>query len=435
MEARHIHPPEPDLLPVEEAQARILEHFAPLPPEEVPLLSAVGQVLAEAVRAPFAVPPWDNSAMDGYAVRAEDIAGASPERPVFLRVVDQVPAGRMPGRAVGRGEAVRLMTGAPLPPGADAVVPFEETDEVERLRRGEPLGVVAVRRALPAGANVRRAGEDVAPGAEVLPAGTPLRPAVVGVLAELGLDRVRVFRRPRVAVLSTGDELVPPGQPRQPGQIYDANTYALASAVQEAGGVPLVLDLAPDRLEVLQDRLRSALQADLILTSAGVSKGDYDIVKTALETWGEMRFWSVRLKPGKPLAFGLMRGEGGRRVPLLGLPGNPVSALVTFELMARPAIRRMLGHRRLFRPTVPAVLEGGAIRNHDGRRVYARVRLAWRGGRWTARLVGPQGSHILTGMARANGLAICPEDRPEVGPGEVVQVLPLDWPEEEVVEG
>ena len=335
-------------------------------------------------------------AMDGYAVRRSDIMSATPDSPVLLKVVGEVAAGSLPDRPVEPETAVRIMTGAPIPQGADAVVPFEETDEEERKAQGSPLDSIAVRIDVGPGAHVRPAGEDIARGQMVLASGTVLRPADAGVLASLGRDTVRVVRRPRVAVLATGDELMAPGQALAPGKIYDSNSFSVAAAVQHYGGVPYLLGIAPDNLEETLRMLDQGLGSDLVLTSAGVSRGDYDLVKDALRQRGEIDFWSVRMRPAKPLAFGALQAGEGRRVPHIGLPGNPVSALVAFEQFCRPAILLMLGRTELAKPTVSAVLEG-PIHNTDGRRVYARVwvtraeRPLHRLSRWPA---GEQPAHV-----------------------------------------
>ena len=416
-----------DMLSVEEALERILAHFEPLEPEETPLLEALGQTLAQDLVAAFDIPRLPNSAMDGYAVRHEDIRGATTESPLLLRVIGQVAAGQLPQQEVRPGTAIRIMTGAPIPQGADAVVPFEDTDEMKRKAAGRPLEEVAIHLDVGPGASVRPAGEDVTAGDVVLSQGHTLRPAEVGVLASLGYSRVRVTRRPVVAVLSTGDELLEPGQPPEPGKIYDSNSFSLAAAVLRSGAIPRVLGIARDNLEDLHQKLDQSLDTDLLLTAAGVSEGDYDMVKDALRQRGEIGFWSVRMRPGKPLAFGVLRTPKGRRVPHLGLPGNPVSALVAFEAFARPAILRMLGKTGLSQPAIEAILED-PIHNTDGRRVYARVRVTRRDGVYYARTTGAQGSNLLTSMARANGLAICPEDLPAIEAGQRVQVQMLDWP-------
>jgi molybdopterin molybdotransferase len=424
----HTHP-RADMLSVEEARARILGFVRQLSEEERPLLQALGQTLAEEVTSSLDIPPWANAGMDGYALRHDDIAGAAPDRPVMLRVIDTVAAGRMPSRAVERGTAIRIMTGAPLPPGADTVAPFEETDESARKRSGKGLDEIGVGVTQPRGANVRPAGEDVRRGEVVLQRGAVLTPPAIGVAASVGRTRVRVVRRPVVAVLSTGDELQEPGSELAPGKIYDANSMSVAASVLQVGGIPKVLGIARDNLEDMHVKISQGLEADLLLTSAGVSRGDYDLVKDVLAQRGAIEFWSVRMRPAKPLAFGLLRKPDGSTVPHIGLPGNPVSALVAFEQLVRPALLRMLGRTAMERPVLEAVLDDD-VRNADGRRVYARVVVSKRNGTYHARLAGPQGSNVLTTLARANGLAICPEDVPVMRAGERVQVQMFTWPEE-----
>lgn len=431
-----------DMISVETARARILERFEVLPAAEVPLLDAVGLVLADDVPAGFDIPPLANTGMDGYAVRAADTDGATYDSPRTLEVIGYLPAGSVYEGEVGPGQAVRIMTGAPIPAGADAVVPFEETDEYDWTTRESardpgswqehPRAEVRIDVAAAVGANIRHAGEDVREGELVLPRGTVIIPATVGVLASLGLDRVRVHRRPRVAILSTGDELLRPGEPREPGKIYDANAFSLAAQVRAFGGEPHILDVARDTIEALTARIREGLaDADLLVTSAGVSRGDFDVVKTVLAAEGEIGFWTVRMKPGKPLAFGALRAPDGRLVPHLGLPGNPVSAMMTFELFGRPALFKLLGKLQSDadawqRPTVRGIaLE--RIVNSDGRRFYARCIASQDSeGRWQVRLTGPQGSGVLTSMAYANAYAVCPEDRPAVEVGEECDVILVD---------
>ena len=418
-----------DMLSVEEAFERIIAFFNPLEPVEIPILDSLGQVLAEDILSPLDLPPLTNSAMDGYAVRREDIQGASAESPRNLNVIGLVAAGQVSTQSVGPGTTIRIMTGAPVPDGADTVVPFEETDEVQRRQAGRPMEHVDILSGLPLGANVRPAGEDVRRGQHVLQAGTVVRSAVIGVMAALGLQKVKVIRRPVISILSTGDELVPSGEQLEPGKIFDSNSFSAAASVIAAGGIPRILGIARDNLEDLNRKLTETAGSDLIITSAGVSKGDYDIVKDVLTERGDMNFWSVRMRPAKPLAFGHLRESGGRSIPLLGLPGNPVSAMVAFEVFARPAIHTMLGKRRLTRPVIDGILTG-PIHNYDGRRVYARVEVSRREGTYYATPTGPQGSNILTSMAQANGLAICPEDLLSKETGEGVQIIMLDWNEE-----
>ncbi len=426
------HPSLPQWLSVEEALAKVLSYVDALEAQDVPLLEALGLVLAEDVRASFDVPPHANSAMDGYAVQSGSIQGASEASPRVLKVIGQVAAGQMPTVAAQPGTAVRIMTGAPIPPGADCVVPFEDTDEMDRRGHG-PIVEIGVQAPLLAGANIREAGEDITRGDLALVAGTTLRPSEIGVLASMGKRTARVVRRPVVAILATGDELVEPGEPLSPGKIYNSNGYSIAASVLKYGGIPQVLGIARDNLESLVAKIEEGLSSDMLLTSAGVSRGDYDIVKDVLAKKGEIAFWTVRMRPAKPLAFGALRHvtpDGRvRRVPHLGLPGNPVSSLVAFEELARPAMLKMMGKTKLDKPTIQAVLED-SIENTDGRRVYARVRVYRRDGSYYARLAGNQSSGALTSMSKANGLAICPEDLPRKAAGETVQVQMLDWSEE-----
>ncbi len=424
-----MHSHSEDMLSVEEARDKVLALTPVLEAEEVPLLEAQGQVLAEDAVASFDIPPLDNSAMDGYAVRHADIEGATPQRSKLLRVTGYVAAGQIPRTTVSEGTAVRIMTGAPIPPGADTVVPFEETDEVERSAAGRPIDEVMVRKGVPRGEFVRRAAEDVAKGDATLVKGAVLRASEIGVLASLGYGSVKVVRRPVIAVLATGDELLEPGQKPEAGKIYDSNSYSIAALVKRYGGVPRALGIARDNMDSMGEALKRGLEADMLITSAGVSKGDYDMVKDVLAEHGEIAFWSVRMRPAKPLAFGTLRGPGGRKVPHLGLPGNPASAMVAFEQLGRPAVLKMMGRTNLEKPAVEAVLEDPII-NYDGRRVYARAIVRKINQTYYARLTGPQGSNILTSMARANGLAICPEDLEVMEKGRVVQVQMLDWDKE-----
>lgn len=415
------------MISVEEALERILSFVPVLEPAGVPILEALGQATSEDVVSPMDIPPLDNTAMDGYAVRAADTAGASAESPVTLTVIGELAAGYVFDREVPPGAAVRIMTGAPMPPGTDAVVPFEETDEPEGRAFGsfaKSRDYVRILKAAEPGANIRYAGEDVRRGAVVLPRGTVIGPAQVGVLASLGMPAVRVHRRPVVAILSTGDEVREPGEPLAPGQIYDSNAYSISAMVIANGGIAKRLGIARDTVDALTAKIRSGLDADLLVTSAGVSRGDYDVVKDVLAKEGEVDFWTVRMRPGKPLAFGAFT-SGGRRVPHIGLPGNPVSSMVSFELFGRPAIFKMLGRTDWQRRRVRAIAEE-PIPNPDARRVYARAIVSEHDGRYHAALTGPQGSGILTSMAMANALAIVPEDVPGVAAGDEVDVILLD---------
>ncbi len=412
------------MLTVAEARARLLEHFQPLDTEVVALEAARGRVLAEAIRAEENLPPFANSSMDGYAVRVAETAHAAPNAPVTLPVSGDIPAGApLPGE-LPPGTAMRIMTGAPVPQGADAVVPVEETDE------GRDHAHHADRTALPAqirilkapapGANIRPVGQDVRVGQQVLAPGTLLRPAALGVLAALGHAQVRVYRRPRVALLSTGDELVAVHEVPRPGQIRDINSISLAAAIEQYGGEALRLGVARDRLDEVRARLRQAADGvNLILSSAGVSVGAYDLVKNALKADGTLDFWKVNMRPGKPLAFGKLGG-----VPFIGLPGNPVSALVGFEVFVRPALLKLAGQTALDRLTVLAELAEPA--HSDGRETYLRVTLERRGERYLARSTGLQGSNLITSLVKADGLLIIPAGETHVPAGTTLPVWLLD---------
>lgn len=415
------------MISVDKALEHILKHFKPLEPEEVEILEALDRVLAEDVYSDMDIPPFANSAMDGYAVRAANTAGASRENPVTLHVVADVAAGYTTETKVEPGTTIRIMTGAPLPEGADTVIRVEDTSDWAhpRQERGrEPSTEVEVYHAAEPGENVRPAGEDIRQGELVLPKGTVIRSQEIGVLASLGRSTISIIRRPRVAVLATGDELLTIDEPVTPGKIRNSNEYSNAALVRRYGGIPVRLGIARDNVEDLTAKINEGLaqQVDLFLTSAGVSVGDYDVVKDVLNAEGEMHFWQVRMKPGKPLAFGLIRG-----VPLVGLPGNPVSSMVSFEQFVRPAMLLMEGKTRLAKPTVEAIL--GEDVTNSGRRHFMRVIVEKREGQYYARTTGGQGSGVLTSMVKANGLAVISEGVRLVKAGERVAVQMLDWPE------
>jgi len=418
---RHSHRLYP-ILSVEDALEKILSVFHPLEEEVVPILESLGCVLAADIYAPGDIPPHANTAMDGYAVIAADTAGAGPESPKTLMVIENLAAGYMAERTVTRGTAIRIMTGAPMPNGADAVIPFEETEQA-----GDQVKLFAE---MAVGKNVRFAGEDVRAGTQVLAAGMRLRPQEIGMLAALGYAEVQVIRRPRVAILATGDELVDIETPLTPGKIRNANGYSNAAQVIKYGGVPLMLGIAQDKVEDLTARIRSGIVqgADLLLTSGGVSVGDFDVVKQVLTAEGAMTFWRVRMKPGKPLAFGRLTAEIDgqlRTVPVLGMPGNPVSAMVSFELFVRPAIMKMRGLKDLNRQLYDAILDDPVARKDD-RRHFLRVRIEDREGILHASLTGEQGSGILNSMVQANGFAIIPEDWSSAPAGARVKVMFFD---------
>ncbi|MFV0524574.1 MAG: gephyrin-like molybdotransferase Glp [Acidimicrobiales bacterium] len=393
------------MIPLEEARVRIARDIEVLPTVEVPVAEARRLVLAETVTATEAVPPFANTAMDGYALRAEDTVGATAERPVSLAVAGTVPAGGVAERPIGPGEAMRIMTGAPLPEGADAII------EVELTR---PAGFdVTILAEVPPGNHVREAGDDVAAGAEIFHPGAILTPGHLGVLASLGRQTVTVYRRATVAVMSTGDELVEGSEPLRPGQIRDSNRVMLLALVAEAGCAPLDLGLVRDDDAAIRAALdRGVEQADAVITTGGVSMGDYDLVKAILAELGDFNWMQVAIRPAKPLAFGVMKGT-----PVFGLPGNPVSSGVSFELFARPALRRMMGRLDAERPVIRAVCDEPFLRRPDGKTHFMRVGLSLQAdGMWHARSAGGQGSHHLRAMAVADGLAIVPDgDGIEVG--------------------
>jgi molybdopterin molybdotransferase len=394
---------------VEEHQAVVAALLPPLPEEQVPLAAANGRVLARDVVAGVALPGFDNSAMDGYAVRSADLTGLAEGRPVRLPVAQDIPAGRSDVRPIQPGTAARIMTGAPIPSGADVVVPVEltdgRTDEVE------------IRDAPAPGTHLRRAGEDIAEGALALPAGTALGAAQLGLAASVGATTVSVRRRPRVLVLSTGSELVRPGEPLRPGQIYESNSVLLAAAVEDAGGEVRTLHFVPDDVEEFLATVRSELvSADVLITSGGVSMGAYEVVKDAFRELGTVEFTKVAMQPGGPQGAGTVDG-----VPVLTLPGNPVSAFVSFEVFVRPALRRALGHARPDRLHAPATL-AGPLRSPAGRRQYLRGR--YDGG--TVSQVGGPGSHLVAHLARANCLVVVPEDVTELPAGAEVDVVLIE---------
>jgi len=413
------------LLGVSDALERLLGEFRPLESEVIPVDEALGRVLAEPLIAPLDLPPFANSSMDGYAVRTADVAGAGPGSPVTLNVAVDIPAGaRPPSVTLRPGLAARIMTGAPLPPGADAVVPIEATDDAGGASGAPPPLEVRILHPAPAGAHVRQPGEDIRAGDTALPAGRAIRAVEVGLLAALGRREVAVVRQPRVAILSTGDELAGADQPLGPGQIRDSNSYALAALITTYGGRPLRLGTAPDRLKAVRARLREAVAAgaDLIVSSAGVSVGAYDVVRQAVEAEGQIGFWRIRMRPGKPMAFGRVKS-----VPFLGLPGNPVSAVVTFEIFARPAILKMGGRAALKKPQVAVRLSEEV--DSDGRESYLRALVERDGAHYVARLTGGQGSNLITSLTRANALVIVPAGVTHVAAGETLTAWMLDWPE------
>lgn len=401
------------MISIEEAVKNIMDAVQPTGVETVPLTEAFGRILAEEVRADSDVPFSDNSAMDGYAVKAADVAGATEETPAELEVVGEIPAGGSADVEVKAGTAVRIMTGAPVPPGADAVVMVERTETHGNT--------VLIQAAVKEGANIRRAGEDVKKGQLLFSTGRRMAAADVGVAASSGCPELKVGRRPVVGIISTGDEIVEPGEAAGPGKVRNSNSYTLHSLVQSAGALPKYLGIIPDeRTAVEAAFMAAAAECDIVLTSGGVSAGDYDYVKEILSKIGEMQFWKVRMKPGKPIAFGHVAGT-----PLFGLPGNPVSVMVGFEMFVRPALLKMMGATELFRQWTSARAEHD-ITDKAGRTKLFRGIATRGGGGATVRATGGQGSGILMSMSLANCLIVIPAETSTVKAGETVEIIPLD---------
>ena len=403
-----------DWINVTSAVTRVLDAIEPLSTEVVPLTEAVQRTLASAIKSPIDQPPWDNSAMDGFAARLADVAAASEDAPVRLRIIESVAAGDFPQYPIGPGDATRIMTGAPIPEGADTVIRIEHT-------RPSDAGHVLIVDAMDAGRNLRFRGEDLRTGDTVLTRGRHLRAGEIGVLATVGARQVEVFRRPRVAILSTGDELADLDefdQVLRGKKIVNSNSYALAAAVQNAGGIPAPLGIARDQADSLRDHIRKAFDSDVLVTTAGASVGDHDLVKDVLEELGcKVDFWRVKMRPGSPISFGLLPAHN-RRLPVFCLPGNPVSALVTFELFVRPALRKMQGRAEVFSPTIH-VMVAEHTASKRGLTHFLRVKLEHNpSGEPIARLTGGQGSGLITSMAHADALLIVPEDRDALNAGE-----------------
>ncbi|HEX9017832.1 MAG TPA: gephyrin-like molybdotransferase Glp [Anaerolineaceae bacterium] len=395
------------LLSVKEAQERILTSFQPVGVEFVALQACAGRILAEELLAPDDLPLFDNSSMDGFAVRASDVSGAAQAQPVALKIVADIPAGTMTDIVLQPGQAARIMTGAPIPAGADAVVPVEDTSFSPALSRNQAVesgsASVSIFRATRSGAHVRRRGDDIHAGQVLLRQGRFLLPQDVGVLASAGRTGAHVYRKPRIALFSSGDELVQPGLPLGSGQIYDSNQYVLAALLEQEGAEVIRLGTTPDDPQQIETRLNQAVEqhVDAIVTSAGVSVGAFDYVRQVIEAHGQLDFWKVNMRPGKPLAFGSFSG-----IPLIGLPGNPVSAFVGCLVFVLPVVYRLSGRQQAL-PRRETVLLGEPIES-DGRESYLRVLVQLENGRRVARLTGHQGSGNLYSLVQANALLIVP---------------------------
>ena len=408
-----------DPLPAAEAARRILAALTRQPPLRIPLDDALGSVLAEDVTSPLDIPAHTNSAMDGYAARAEDVRGATADAPRRLRVVESIPAGRFPSKTIGAGECARIFTGAPLPEGADSVIRQEDTDGGAEQ--------VEIRRDRDAGVNIRKAGEDLRRGDLALPAGAELGPARLGVLASLAVAHPVVFRRPRVGILGGGDEIVDIDRPEEilsGRKVASSNTHTLLALVRQTGGEPVNLGLAADSPGSVREHLLRGLDCDLLVTSAGISVGEHDHLRSVLAELGaELRFWKLRMRPGAPVGFGILRG-----IPWIGLPGNPVSTMVTFELFVRPAIRFMMGHQLPFRRTVRVRLAEPVRLGPKLQHFLRAVVSPGADGGLEARLTGPQGSGILTSMVKANALLVIPEGQHETEAGRTANAILLEDP-------
>jgi molybdopterin molybdotransferase len=405
-----------------QAASQIAAEIRLLPVECIALLEALGRVLASDVRSPMDVPMWDNSAMDGYAVRSADFQkeGEVGAAAVDLRVVETVPAGKFPKKPLGPGECTRIFTGAPLPQGADGVIRQEDTTSLGP-------GRVRIDTTRDVGKNLRRRGEDIQKDSVVLTRGTPLEAAQLGVLASIGESEVFVHRRPRVAFFGSGDEIVELDERdaiRKGRKVASSNTYTLQAMIRRAGAEPINLGVAPDDPDEIRRLVKAAFTSDMLVTSAGVSVGEHDYVRLVLdEVKATLKFWKVRMRPGAPVGFGVIGA-----LPWIGLPGNPVSTMVTFELFVRPAIRKMLGHTALYRRTVRVTAAEPITLGPPLRHFLRAVVTEDAGGNRVATLTGPQGSGILTSMARANALLIVPEDKPQVETGEALTAMLLEDP-------
>ncbi|MCR4429016.1 MAG: molybdopterin molybdotransferase MoeA [Caldiserica bacterium] len=401
----------------EEALQLVLENCSQMPPRRVKLEDTLGLVLSEDIFSPENIPSFDNSAMDGFAIRAEDVTGASPENPIPLKVINDLKAGSFPQRELRKGEAMRIMTGAPLPPGADAVLRKEYTAFKE--------GLVLAQKPVKKGDDIRLKGEDIKLGDQVLKKGTQIQEGEVGILASLGIEKVPVYPPPLVAIVTTGDELVGLSEKLTPGKIRDANTFTLLFQVKKTGARARTFPRIPDNKDEIRKALEEAKKCDVIITTGGVSLGEYDFVKEVLEEMGgTLHFWKVKQRPGHPLAFWILEGK-----PVFGIPGNPAASIICFEEYVRPALRKMMGFGKIFRPQATARMGVDYSKESKGRLQFLRVKLERKETLW-AYPSGAQGSAILTSMAAADGIGIIPEDVTFLKKGEEIQVHLIHLPED-----
>ena len=415
-----------DMLSVEEAREKILREFNSLDQVRISLNESLGCVISKDIISNISVPPWNNSAMDGYAIILEDVKNASDENIIYLDVIEKIAAGELPEKKIISGQSARIMTGAPIPEGSNAVVPFEDTDELSSTSSD----LIGIKIDVENFENIRKKGEDISKGDLIIKKGVEITPAVVGVLASIGVSTIDVFRRPKIGILSTGNELIEPDQSIKDGKIYNSNTFTISSLTKSFGANPVTQAHSLDTIEDLEKKLNNFEDVDLIVTSAGVSKGDYDVVKDVLSKNGDMNFWSVNMRPAKPLAFGKINIKS-KSIPLLGLPGNPVSAMIAFEKFGRYAIDKMMGKKIKHRPIIKAVLQEN-IYNDDGRRLYARVKVEKSNisSEIIATPLKNQSSGVLTSMFLSNGLAICPSGTDILKKGQEIDVEMFGWNEE-----
>ena len=415
-----------DMLSVEEAREKILREFNSLDEVRISLNESLGCVISKDIISNISVPPWNNSAMDGYAIILEDVKNASDENIIYLDVIEKIAAGELPEKKIISGQSARIMTGAPIPEGSNAVVPFEDTDELSSTSSD----LIGIKINVENFENIRKKGEDISKGDLIIKKGVEITPAVVGVLASIGVSTIDVFRRPKIGILSTGNELIEPDQSIKDGKIYNSNTFTISSLTKSFGANPVTQAHSLDTIEDLEKKLNNFEDVDLIVTSAGVSKGDYDVVKDVLSKNGDMNFWAVNMRPAKPLAFGKINIKS-KSIPLLGLPGNPVSAMIAFEKFGRYAIDKMMGKKIKHRPIIKAVLQEN-IYNDDGRRLYARVKVEKSNisSEIIAIPLKNQSSGVLTSMFLSNGLAICPSGTDILKKGQEIDVEMFGWNEE-----